>query len=643
MKLLRSLRFAWGIGTYHAGLLAFLVGGILLLSPVNGKANQALLGVAGTHSMEGILEVARQDPSSLGLPQRLSFESIEGPISEGFTPQVIWVRFTLRREGSQSPREWWLASSNPLLRDTRLFETSFGGASVGPEIEPLPEQRRRIFQIELPDEKPRTFLLRLSAKTALSTTLTVWQPDHLLRTLNTEALFWGGIYGLFVITIAFNFSFWVVSRTAPLGIYTWYSTLNFLAAFLTDAWPFQIWSGLDGNAVVVLLGLCISLAPLAGTVFSSALLEMRQRLPRLRLSLLGASAAISLLGALLVLAGHYRTAMPLVQGATMALIVVFFSIAILEATRARRAALFFLLAFSPFYAGVFWRYLRNIGWTEPSFWNDHSYQMGAVAHTVMMSVGIFIKFSKDRREQQETAARLDAQRRLGEEQRELMAMMSHEFRTPLTIAAMAVENLLNEASLAPEAQRRLQKIVRAHERLHDLMEGYLTNERLLLYSAGPQLQSFELEALCHGVVQELEETPGPEVLLQVPAGLTMDGDPSLMRIAIRNLLNNARRHSPEGSEVFLRVQPDRKGILIRVVDQGEGVPVGERSAIFERFYRGKAGAAHHGFGLGLYLVKSIARTHGGSVDVSTSPEGGCEFSLWIPKASQVSAPDPAKA
>lgn len=641
MKLLTNLPLAWGTAAFHRGLVAFFVGGVLLLSPSSGRANQALLGVAGAHSLDGTLEVARQDSSGKDLPESLSFELVEGPVSEGFTSQVVWVRFTLRREGAQSPRDWWVGSSNPLLRDARLFETSFGGTSVGPEIEPLAEQRRRVFQIKLPDEQPRTFLLRLTGDTALSTTLKVWQPDHLLRSFTTEALVWGGIYGLFVITIAFNFSLWVVTRAAPLGVYTWYATLNFLAAFLTDAWPFQIWPQLDEHVMVVVLGLCISLAPLAGTVFSSSLLELRQRWPRLRRCLIAASAAISFLGILLVLAGYYRTAMPLVQGATMALIVVFLSIAILEALRARRAALFFLLAFSPFYVGVFWRYLRNIGWTEPSFWNDHSYQMGAVVHMVVMSVGIFVKFSKDRREQQETAARLDAQRLLGEEQRELMAMMSHEFRTPLAIAATAVENLLNEASLAPEAQRRLQKVVRAHERLNDLMEGYLTNERLLLYSAGPQLLSFELEALCVGVVQELDETPGPEVLLQVPAGLTMEGDPSLIRIAIRNLLNNARRHSPEGSEVLLHVQPDRKGILIRVVDQGEGVPLGERSAIFERFYRGKAGSVHHGFGLGLYLVKSIARTHGGSVDVCSPPEGGCEFRLWVPEVRQTA--DPAVA
>lgn len=235
MKLLTNLPLACAAAAYHHGLLALFLGGMLLFSPSYCQANHALLGVAGSHSLEGALEVARQNPSSTDLPHGLSFRSVEGPVSEGFTSQAVWVRFTLRRKGGQSPREWWLASSNPLLRDARLFEASFGGTSVGPEIEPLPEQRRRVFQIKLPDEEPRIFLLRLSGNTALSTTLKVWQPDHLLRSFTTEALAWGGIYGLFVITIAFNFSFWVVTRAAPLGVYTCYATLNFLAAFLTDA------------------------------------------------------------------------------------------------------------------------------------------------------------------------------------------------------------------------------------------------------------------------------------------------------------------------------------------------------------------------------------------------------------------------
>jgi len=602
----------------------------LLFSISHSCASETVLDTAAPHRLEDSLEVAIQDPSGAAFPQHLIFEEIDGPVSEGFTSQVVWVRFTLRREGRGSPREWWLSASNPLLRDIRLFESSFNGPLVGLEIKPAQEHRRRVFQIVIPDERPRTFLLRLSAKTALSTTLTVWQPEQLVRTFATEALFWGCIYGFFVITIAINLSFWVVNRTAPLGIYTAYVTVNFLAAFFTDAWPLQIWPELNGDVLVLLLGLWISLAPLTGVLFSSALLELHQRWPRIRRALVVASVVVSLAGVLLVAADHYRTAMPLVLGATMALIVAFFSLAIIEATRARRAGWFFLFAFSPFYAGVIWRYLRNMGWLEPSFFNDHSYQIGAIVHMLVMSVGLFVKFSRDQREQQEVAARLASQRRLGEEQRELMAMMSHEFRTPLTIAATAVENLLTEATLAPEAQRRLQKIVRAHERLHDLMEGYLTNERLLLSSVSPQIHSFDVDALCRGVVEELEESQGPAVVLKIPDAFHIMGDPSLIRIAVRNLLKNARRHSPEGSEVVLGVVPDRQGTSIRVIDRGRGVPPSERTAIFDRFYRGKSSEAHHGFGLGLHLVKSIAENHGGTVDVSDLLEGGCVFTLWLP-------------
>jgi two-component system sensor histidine kinase MprB len=98
--------------------------------------------------------------------------------------------------------------------------------------------------------------------------------------------------------------------------------------------------------------------------------------------------------------------------------------------------------------------------------------------------------------------------------------------------------------------------------------------------------------------------------------------------AVRNLIENAIAHTPEGKVV--RLDLDDAGV-IRVIDQGPGVAVEDRSRIFRRFWRGK-GRKGPGAGLGLSIVQRFATTFGGSVEVGDAPGGGAEFILRLPLA-----------
>jgi two-component system, OmpR family, sensor kinase len=107
------------------------------------------------------------------------------------------------------------------------------------------------------------------------------------------------------------------------------------------------------------------------------------------------------------------------------------------------------------------------------------------------------------------------------------------------------------------------------------------------------------------------------------------GDPSLLRRLIRNLLDNAQGHA--GGATRVRVAPNASGAAeLSVEDSGTGVPEDEREKIFEPFYRSaRAGAASKGFGLGLSLVRQIARAHGGDVRYEPLPAGGSRFIVSI--------------
>jgi signal transduction histidine kinase len=113
------------------------------------------------------------------------------------------------------------------------------------------------------------------------------------------------------------------------------------------------------------------------------------------------------------------------------------------------------------------------------------------------------------------------------------------------------------------------------------------------------------------------DAPGRSVMVH--------GDADAITDALRNLVENAVAHGPEGTEVAVAVLPDGR---VTVSDDGPGVPSADRARVFERFWRG-AGARRAGAGLGLAIVAEIARAHSGTVTVEDAPGGGARFVIAL--------------
>jgi signal transduction histidine kinase len=129
------------------------------------------------------------------------------------------------------------------------------------------------------------------------------------------------------------------------------------------------------------------------------------------------------------------------------------------------------------------------------------------------------------------------------------------------------------------------------------------------------------------------------VRLHFPAELSVRGDRETLVLAMRNLLANAIDWSPAGGEVDLRLALAEERFAIEVDDQGPGVPLQERERIFQPFERGsQRPKGRIGYGLGLALVRTVARLHQGSVHVSSSPAQGARFRMEVPQ----SAPRPGE-
>ncbi len=225
------------------------------------------------------------------------------------------------------------------------------------------------------------------------------------------------------------------------------------------------------------------------------------------------------------------------------------------------------------------------------------------------------------------AARIEA---LVAAHKSLLANASHELRSPLTRIRMGLELLQGGA---PSAAARAE-IERNIAELDQLVDEVLLASRL---DAGVQ-DLGETEAVdLLGLAAEECARVGAELLIAgdgaAPgsAPLQAHGSARLLRRALRNLLENARRYSP--GPVTLELAHEGAASVLRVCDHGPGVPPGQRERIFEPFYR-LPGASERsgGVGLGLALVRSIAERHGGSVQCTVRPDGqaGACFVLRLP-------------
>jgi len=197
----------------------------------------------------------------------------------------------------------------------------------------------------------------------------------------------------------------------------------------------------------------------------------------------------------------------------------------------------------------------------------------------------------------------------------LLANASHELRTPLARIRMAVELMKENAD--PKRKAELEQ---------DIAELDALIDEILLASRLDALKRLEADEDVDLLALAAEECARYDAAALHGQSVTVRGDPRLLRRMIRNLLENAKRHGAPPIEV--RVSRAENGAQIVVCDRGPGVPEAERERVFEPFYRS---GARQGAGLGLALVRQIARRHGGEARCAPQSGQGSCFIVVVPE------------
>jgi len=231
-------------------------------------------------------------------------------------------------------------------------------------------------------------------------------------------------------------------------------------------------------------------------------------------------------------------------------------------------------------------------------------------------------------------------RRLERVRQDFVANVSHEFKTPLTAIQGFAETLLGGALDDPTNNRRFLDIIRNHA----IRLARLTNDLLKL--ARIEAGKLEVEFFPVGLIELIEGCAETTLMkasrkqitleIEVPLGLpAVQGDASLLRDVLQNLLDNAIQYTPAGGHVHVTAEAKGREAVITVSDTGIGIPTSDRERIFERFYRVDAARSREagGTGLGLSIAKHIVEAHNGRLWVDSVIGQGSKFSFSIPIAN----------
>jgi signal transduction histidine kinase len=240
--------------------------------------------------------------------------------------------------------------------------------------------------------------------------------------------------------------------------------------------------------------------------------------------------------------------------------------------------------------------------------------------------------------------------RLARQQMEFVAGITHELRTPLSAIRSAGQNLADGIVSDPERVRQYGDLVaREERRLSELVEQALAYSGLQARREAPPRRPVAIADVVREAITAcrwLADDKGVSIGTEIPADLPMiEGDPAAMRTLLENLISNAIKYGGRGP-VTVTARTDGQSVEIAVIDRGPGIASEDLPHIFEPFYRGRdvSSGPVPGSGLGLSLVRRIARSHGGSVRVESLPGKETVFRVSLPAAlSARGIPEPEAA
>ena len=218
----------------------------------------------------------------------------------------------------------------------------------------------------------------------------------------------------------------------------------------------------------------------------------------------------------------------------------------------------------------------------------------------------------------------------------LFSSVTHDLRTPLASITASASSLLDEGVPFSGEQRQelLRTILEESQRLNRLVGNLMDLSRLRAGALTPSKDAIPFDELVSSVIGRLRvQLEGRSVRVQIREDIPpVPMDVVQMDQVLTNLIENAARFSPTGTEIVLKAVRWERLLEVKVSDHGPGIPSEDRSRVFDEFYRKDVGGRRGGTGLGLAIARAIVTAHGGSMWIEDTPGGGTTVGFRLPLA-----------
>ncbi|CAO3442027.1 sensor histidine kinase [Azospirillum largimobile] len=581
----------------------------------------------------------------------------------GQTRDIHWYRFDLLRAPG-APADWILEMGEAYIDHLDLFVPKLMGPksmdpkSMGADGRPQSPDAYRLVRLgdfvpfsqrpmktrlhalplTLPEGQPVSLYLRVDSISAIRLSARMWTPAAYVGHQTPDLLFQGLFLGVLGILTLGYVALGLLLRDGALLAYTGYVATVFCYYLFANGIAAALLPDMPGWAINMMVGSSGFLGFAAALIMWVYILDLRSGAPWLRRCYQGL-ALLSVLMLPTTVSPLYALTNPVVT--LSALIVVVIALVL----TARMAWLnpadpsprFYLASTLVSLAGLLLTQMSLRGVLPADFAVADPYQISSMLAVLVLGVGLALRIGRLQSERLRAREESAFATKRAEEQRTFIAMLSHEFRTPLASIDSAAQMIeLSGAVTAPAALTRLERIRNTTRKMVELVELFLSSDALdqgaLALKPEPVALGQLMEEALGGLMgteaeDRLEvavETPDHPLLVDAP----------FLGVAIGNLVQNALRYSPPEAPVRVTAGYDAAGdggeIVIRVADRGRGMAPEEVERIGSIYFRASSSRGTKGTGLGLYMTKKIVAAHGGTLTVESTREEGSVFTIRLP-------------
>ncbi|WP_042704674.1 sensor histidine kinase [Azospirillum sp. B506] len=585
----------------------------------------------------------------LAADARGQFEPQTVFLGAGQTPDIHWYRFDLLREPG-APADWILELGEAYIDHLDLYvpDPAMSGNAAGYRLirmgdfvpfsqRPL-KTRLHTTLLALPEGIPLSLYLRIDSVSSITLRAAVYAVPAYAGFQMTNLLFQGLFFGVLAVLIMGYVSLGFLLRDGALLAFTGYAASVFVFYLFSTGVASVLLPDMPGWLQNLTVGSSAFLGVAASASMWDRILDLRVRYPRLHRIYVGIRW-MALLSLTTTISWTYSITNPVVLMVATVGTLVGVVLAIVQAVRnpADTSARYYAASGLIAIAGNSMTQFTVRGTLPVDLLFADPYQIAVLGTMLCLGSGLALRIRDLQRERVRAQEESTFAIKRAEEQRSFVAMLSHEFRTPLAAIQGAAQMIELSGELrAPAIQSRVARIIDTTRRMSDLVELFLSADALDQGALALKPEAVPLDLLLDEALDGLVEAEdGTRLTVTTgPAGRLVRVDLPFLGVAVANLVRNALRYSPPHAVVRVTAQMAGPDLVIHVADQGHGMSPEEVERIGSIYFRASSSRGTKGSGLGLYMTQRIVTAHGGALAVESTLGVGSVFTIRLPAVGE---------